>query len=78
MNGGEWESALRAGGNLSVDPSFTSATDLHLQDGSALIDAGVNPLPFAGQLADAFWLDIDGDPRPTGGSWDIGADEVAP
>jgi len=41
--------------------------DYHLQDGSPAIDAGV-PLP---------WLttDVDGDPRPDGSGYDIGADE---
>ncbi|RLC84755.1 MAG: hypothetical protein DRI79_12405, partial [Chloroflexi bacterium] len=42
--------------------------DYHLRPGSPAVDAGA-PLP---------WLtaDIDGDPRPLGGGYDIGADEV--
>ena len=51
-----------------VDPLFVSATDLHLQGTSVLIDVGTD-------IA-AVTDDIDGgDARPAG-SYDIGADEV--
>jgi hypothetical protein len=43
--------------------------DYHLNFGSPAIDAGVN----AGVTTD-----IDGDPRPSGAGYDIGADEAAP
>ncbi len=52
---------------LSGDPKLTP--NFHLGSGSAAIDAGVN----AGVSED-----IDGDPRPMGGSFDIGADEFRP
>ncbi len=50
------------------DPAFVdpAAGDYHLGLGSAAIDAGVD----AGVTTD-----IDGDPRPLGGGYDIGADE---
>ena len=47
-----------------VDPA---GGDYHIGPGSAAIDAGVD----AGVLTD-----IDGDPRPIGPSFDIGADEA--
>lgn len=49
-------------------PGFISGTDLHLGPGSAAIDAGVT--------LSTFGTDMDGEARPQGGGWDIGADEV--
>ncbi len=54
--------------SLSVDPLFMSVTDLHLQSGSTLINAGTT---IAG-----ITIDIDGDVRPSGPAPDIGSDEV--
>jgi hypothetical protein len=55
--------------NVENDPAFVNPTawNYHLGAGSAAIDAGVD----AGITAD-----IDGDPRPQGPGYDIGADEV--
>jgi Right handed beta helix region len=53
------------------DPRVVSATDLHLQAGSAAINAGD---PAAMPAADE--LDIDDQPRRQGGRVDIGADET--
>jgi hypothetical protein len=50
-------------GNPRLDATY------HLQAGSAAIDAGVN----AGVL-----VDLDGDTRPLGAGYDIGADEFVP
>ena len=52
------------------DPAFVdpASDDYHLGSGSAAIDAGVD----AGVASD-----IDGDPRPAGTGYDIGADEFA-
>lgn len=53
--------------NLSVDPQYTSASDLHLQSGSACLDRGT---------ADgAPSSDYDMVPRPRGAGYDIGAYE---
>ena len=58
------------GGNISADPMIVRATDFHLSAGSPCIGAGT--------CTDAPTTDIDGDPRPTGGTCDIGADEFVP
>ncbi len=54
--------------NLYGDPAFAdpSAWDYHLTAGSPAIDAGVN----AGVTTD-----FEGDPRPAGAGYDLGADE---
>ena len=54
--------------NLWDDPAFVDPVvgDYHLSSESAAIDAGVNT---------AVLIDIDGDPRPHGEGYDIGADE---
>jgi len=55
--------------NIWGDPAFADPDDgdYHIGPGSAAIDAGVN----AGVATD-----IDGDPRPVGMGYDIGADEA--
>ncbi len=54
------------------DPGFTDVTvsppNLRIQTGSAAMDVGVD-------LSATFTTDMDGDPRPYGPAWDIGADE---
>jgi hypothetical protein len=54
--------------NVYGDPAFVdpSAGDYHIDAASAAVDAGIN----AGVDED-----IDGDPRPSGDAFDIGADE---
>ncbi len=54
--------------NVWGDPAFVDpgAGDYHLSPGSAAVDRGVD----AGII-----VDIDGDPRPMGAGFDIGADE---
>ncbi len=54
--------------NVTGDPAFVnpSAWDYHLRSSSHAIDVGVD----AGVRSD-----LDGDPRPIGGGYDIGADE---
>jgi len=53
------------------DPQFVNPAhgDFHLQPGSPAVDAG--------SAADAPRVDLDGDPRPGGAGYDIGADEYA-
>jgi predicted outer membrane repeat protein len=56
-------------GNINVDPQFVnpSSGDLHLQRGSPCIDAGYS--------ISGLTHDFEGDPRPSGLGFDIGADE---
>ena len=74
---GAWANGVDYGGggsistgaiNIRGDPAFVDPDggDYHLGPGSAAIDAGVD----AGVTTD-----IDGDPRPLGAGYDIGADE---
>jgi len=59
---GGWEGE----GNIDADPLFAGGRDLHLTFGSPCIDSG----------ADAgIYRDMDGDSRPQGAGFDIGADE---
>jgi fibronectin-binding autotransporter adhesin len=59
-----------AGHSFSGNPAFSNPAldDYHLRAGSAAIDRGVN----AGVASD-----VDGDPRPLDGGFDIGFDEFA-
>ena len=68
----EFEAGALGEGNLSRDPMFSSPAwgqtgDYHLQAGSPAIDAG------SSQGAPA--IDLDGNVRPAGGGYDIGAYE---
>jgi hypothetical protein len=74
---GTWANGTDWGGDGTIiigtpnywgDPAFVDADtrDYHIRPDSAAIDAGVN----AGVT-----VDIDGDPRPLCGGYDIGADE---
>ena len=53
-------------GNINSDPKFKSESDFHIGRTSPCIDSGI----YAEIL-----IDIDGDPRPLGGGYDMGADE---
>ncbi|QQS34342.1 MAG: hypothetical protein IPM50_07195 [Acidobacteriota bacterium] len=64
-----WQGATaRDANSLSGDPLFVSPTDLHITNLSPAFDTGVT---IAGVS-----IDIDGDARPQGAAYDIGADEV--
>ena len=64
----DWQTATGQDANSkAIDPLFVSATDLHLQAGSPMINMGT---PIAG-----ITTDIDGQPRDA--MPDIGADEVS-
>jgi hypothetical protein len=64
----DWQTATGQDANsLAVDPLFVSASDLHLQSGSPMRNAGVTGLGVT--------TDIDGDTRDA--MPDIGADELA-
>jgi len=58
------------GGNISADPLLVSTHDVHLRPGSPAIDTGT--------CTGAPTTDFEGDPRPTGASCDMGADEFVP
>ena len=76
----EWVGCYMADGNLDEGPGFVSPAtgDYHLKATSPLIDAGVNPLPLIRpELSDWIWYDSEGNPRPAGDGWDIGAYEYS-
>ena len=57
-------------GNINADPCFVNTTDYHLLENSLCINAGDPDF-----LAEPAETDIDGEPRISGDSIDIGADE---
>ncbi len=67
-----WQAAAPGSGqdanSIQMNPQFIPGAELHIQTGSPAIDAGVN-------IA-ALTVDFDGEPRTSGVSTDIGADEV--
>lgn len=73
VNDCAWTGCLGASGNVAVDPGFVGAPDFHLAGASPLLGAGTDPgSAIPGGLAK---LDTDGDFRPLGDAWEIGADE---
>jgi hypothetical protein len=78
VNGCTWAGCDESFGNISGDPLFVnfSSGDFHLTSASPCVDSGIDPAAwYTGTLAD---FDFDGDARPQGAGWDIGADEYAP
>ena len=75
-NDGGFSEYLNGGGIIesaaNQDPRFVNPTtnDYHLGVGSAAINKGVATIPAVND-------DIDGDARPQGGGFDVGADEAA-
>jgi hypothetical protein len=66
-----WQSAMtQDASSISANPSFASATDLHLTGASPAIDTGTTLGPIT--------TDIDNETRPNGPAYDIGADEFYP
>jgi uncharacterized protein DUF1565 len=78
INACEWLYCTEANGNISLDPLLVDPAndDYHLAAQSPCVDAGVDPVAwYGGDLAD---YDFEGDARPWGAGWDIGADEWTP
>ncbi|MDP8223622.1 MAG: right-handed parallel beta-helix repeat-containing protein [Candidatus Lernaella stagnicola] len=74
VNACDWPGCLEAHDNISEASAFAGMLDFHLTATSALIDAGVDPT--AWYDGDPLYVDIDGEARPVGEGWDIGADEA--
>ncbi|MBN1131051.1 MAG: hypothetical protein JXA71_18830, partial [Chitinispirillaceae bacterium] len=55
---------------ISADPQFVSSSDFHLRPGSPCIDRGAI-------LEEPYTIDLDGEKRPQGTSFDLGAFEVS-
>ena len=55
-------------GNIDADPRFIEEGNFHLTSVSPCIDAGMDT---------GLFTDLDGDPRPHGNGFDIGADEFS-
>ena len=62
-------------GYWAPNPTFVDPEggDYHLSEDSLCIDTGVAPTDW--YLRDLAGKDFEGDPRPSGGRWDIGGDE---
>jgi hypothetical protein len=68
----EFEGCTEAQSNFDVDPDVTSQFELNTS--SAVIDRGVDPDDYGFEVDE----DIDGEVRPQGEGFDVGADEVSP
>jgi Putative metal-binding motif len=79
VNACAWTICEEASGHISNDPLFVDPDggDFHLQDTSPCMDTGINPVPAYIPLG-FLDFDFDGDARPYGAGWDIGADEWRP
>ncbi len=76
VNACTWTGCAEASGNISDDPLF-DVDAYHLTASSPCKDTGIDPVPdyISAGFVD---FDFDGDPRPYGAGWDIGADEWTP
>jgi len=71
-----WPGCTEAGGNISDAPLFVDPEngEYHLTSESPCVDEGVDPAPwYEGGLITG--RDFEGDTRPWGDGWDMGADE---
>ena len=76
LNDCTWTGCQEASGNINENPLFVDPDngDFHLQSGSPCRDVGIDPVP--DYIESGFVdFDFDGDERPQGAGWDIGADE---
>lgn len=74
VNDCSWLACAAAGANQAGDPLLVD--DYHLDAASPCVDAGVDPTSLF-PVSWANW-DYDGQSRPAGEGWDIGADEYVP
>ena len=61
-------------GNINLDPGFLDET-CHIDDSSPCYDEGIGSVEINGTWYDAPEYDFEGNPRPFGVGYDIGADE---
>ena len=75
FNACEWGHCSVAGENISDDPLFydPQSGNYHLLEESPCIDSGIESSPWCSE--NSIYNDFDGDARPQGNTWDIGADE---
>ena len=78
VNACAWSGCVGVSGNISADPLFVNPTgeDFHLGDSSPCINTGIDPTYYIAPALVNF--DFEGDARPYGAGWDIGADEWTP
>jgi hypothetical protein len=79
VNDCAWTGCTEASGNISENPLLVNPAggDFHLQGSSQCIDTGIDPAPT--YIPPGFVeFDFEGDARPYGAGWDIGADEWTP
>jgi hypothetical protein len=74
LNGCAWPGCVQSAGNISASPAFVDPVggDYHLLAESSCVDTGADASSF---VDDPVLFDFDGDSRPFGNGWDIGADE---
>lgn len=72
----DWPGCVEATDNDSLDPLLVDAAsgDLHIEPESPAVDRAPDPATLGHPIDE----DFDGEPRPAGDGFDVGADEVQP
>lgn len=78
VNSCTWGGCKAASGNISDNPEYQNpqACDLHLKQTSPCRNTGIDPTVWYDD--EDMYVDFEGDARPYGPGWDIGADEWTP